>query len=123
MEAFVWLAVAVRIFHVALIVGLGVGSLMAAFGMVPRRRFALIFWPSLFVTMTWMALPVSCPLSDLELWLRQQANPTATYPDFIPQPVTQWLLLATPSTPFLIGGGLLAIALGAFGLWRKPAKV
>ena len=122
LEALVWLANGVRVFHVALLVALGVGAALSAFGMLPRGRLALVYWPTFLVTMVWTALPVFCPITSLELWLRRQVNPEATYPDALPQALSRWLLGAVPSDQFLLGVGLLAIAFGAFGFWRAYLK-
>ena len=122
LEALVWLANGVRVFHVALLVALGVGAALSAFGMLPRGRLALVYWPTFLVTMVWTALPVFCPITSLELWLRRQVNPEATYPDALPQALSRWLLGAVPSDQFLLGVGLLSIAFGAFGFWRAYLK-
>ncbi|MDP2949424.1 MAG: DUF2784 family protein [Chloroflexota bacterium] len=70
-----FLADAVLTAHVLLLVVLGIGVVVAALGWMRRRpRVALVFWPSLVVTLGWQALP-GCPLSDLERWLRRMEAP------------------------------------------------
>ena len=118
MELYDWLANVVRGFHVVLLVSLGLAVTAAAFGWFSRHRMAFLFWPTFFITMIWSALPVFCPITSLELWLRRQADPGATYADPLPNRVFQSLLWNDPSTLLLTGAALLVIALGIFGFWR-----
>lgn len=61
----------VLVVHILLWLLLGAGVVVAATGRMQRRRkLALVFWPTMAVTLGSMAAP-GCILSDLERWLRQ----------------------------------------------------
>ena len=66
-----FLADIVLVVHILLWLFLGAGVVVAVMGWMRRyRKLALVFWPTMAVTLVNLAVP-GCILSDLERWLRQ----------------------------------------------------
>ena len=106
--------------HVALFVVLGVGVVLAALGLMRHhRRMNLFFWPTFVISIGWAMVPVDCPITELEVWLRQLVEPDWARPQQLPPTVGEWLTgVALPRRFFMAVGGLL-FGLAIFGFWRS----
>ena len=71
-----WLAAnMVLALHMVVLVGVSIGVVVAALGILRRYpRLALFFWVTLLITALWQPIP-SCILTDIEKWLRHQVEP------------------------------------------------
>ena len=113
-----FLADVVRVLHVLVVLVIAFAVILAAFGFTRgHRQVALVLWPSVGVYLLWQVLP-GCPISDLEVWLRHQVDPSWRLPASLPQYVTQQITgLTLPPNVFAFLALVVGI-LGAYGFGR-----
>ena len=108
--------------HILLWLFLGTGVVFAALGMMRRpRKLALIFWPTMAVTLGSMAAP-GCILTDLERWLRQMVVPAWSRDMTLARTVAGTVTGYHPPDAVFTALGVVLFSLAAYAFVRYHLK-
>ncbi len=105
-------------FHIFYIVALGLGTFLAAFGVLRRfRRLSFVLFLNLGGVMLWQVLP-GCPLNDIETWLRRHVDPTWKSGTPLPEVISERITGVDLPYELFVALGLMWMAVSVFAFWR-----
>jgi hypothetical protein len=108
--------------HILLWLFLGAGVVVAVMGWMRRyRKLALVFWPTMAVTLVNLAVP-GCILSDLERWLRQIEVPGWSRDMSLARTVSGTVIGYHPPDALFTVAGALLFSLAVYAFVRYHLK-
>lgn len=123
-----WLADGVLVLHFAVVVFVVGGLGVIVIGNLARWRWVNDFWFRLShgcavsIIVFQSLLGMACPLTDLERWLRQQAQTTSYQGSFIEYWLQRILFFEAPAWVFMLGYTLFGLLVMVIWLCFPPRR-